>query len=584
MANYYPLIAKAVAGLENNTGESRRILYERARNALMTQLRSVTPPLSESDITRERLALEEGIRKVEADVARRARAGTAPGRSERPLGMAPAWPGDEVLAPKSGSAEMEGQARPEAPPQAPQGPSIFAGVEPHRGPERLAPPQRTPPNWGRSLTACMDELSRYLSGWMAYFRVCTAEAASGFRAIDAHTRRRLRAIIIHQRKRPRFLYRHLKAPLRSPQPQAVEGVATHPPSGDTDRSEPPVRDAPVRRSAPWPAGSAEPSLAARREAGMGSQPLGGERGEHGSMPNEKGRPPLHGGEEEKIASDHAFVSGADQGEEPRGLVANSLQALAALASNRLVVIAASAALIVLALSGLAYWQWPTIAELFGGGGAATTTVAPGTSPSSHAKITDRIGPPTSPSARPQAGPAVAQRVVLYEEDPSNASGKQYVGTAIWRTELVAAGPGQANDVAVRAEIEIPEPKVTVKWSLRRNTDKALPASHTIEIMFSLPPDSPNGGISNIAGILMKQAEQTRGMPLAGLAVKVMTGFFLIGLSPAQADVQRNVQLLKERAWFNVPVVYANGRRAIMAIEKGEPGERAFAEAFAAWGE
>ncbi|MFY9829759.1 MAG: hypothetical protein WAK69_14360, partial [Rhodoplanes sp.] len=64
MANYYPLIAKAVAGLEKNTGESRRILYERARNALVTQLRSVTPPLNESDITRERLALEETIRKV----------------------------------------------------------------------------------------------------------------------------------------------------------------------------------------------------------------------------------------------------------------------------------------------------------------------------------------------------------------------------------------------------------------------------------------------------------------------------------------------------------------------------------------
>jgi hypothetical protein len=38
------------------------------------------------------------------------------------------------------------------------------------------------------------------------------------------------------------------------------------------------------------------------------------------------------------------------------------------------------------------------------------------------------------------------------------------------------------------------------------------------------------------------------------------------------------------ALFDVPLVYANQRRAIIAIEKGAPGERAFNEAFAAWGE
>jgi hypothetical protein len=32
------------------------------------------------------------------------------------------------------------------------------------------------------------------------------------------------------------------------------------------------------------------------------------------------------------------------------------------------------------------------------------------------------------------------------------------------------------------------------------------------------------------------------------------------------------------------MVYTNGHRAILAIEKGQPGERAFNEAFAAWKE
>jgi hypothetical protein len=74
MADYYPLIARAIAGLDPNApGESRRALYERARTALIAQLRSVQPPLSESEITRERLSLEEAVRKVESEAAQRAR-------------------------------------------------------------------------------------------------------------------------------------------------------------------------------------------------------------------------------------------------------------------------------------------------------------------------------------------------------------------------------------------------------------------------------------------------------------------------------------------------------------------------------
>jgi hypothetical protein len=142
----------------------------------------------------------------------------------------------------------------------------------------------------------------------------------------------------------------------------------------------------------------------------------------------------------------------------------------------------------------------------------------------------------------------------------------------------------APELAIRCDVEIPERHMRMTWSLRRNTDKALPASHTIEIMFTLPADFAEGGIQNVPGVLMKQSEQARGVPLAGLAVKVTNGFFLIGLNSSEIDLARNIALLKERGWFDVPVVYNTNKRAILAMEKGTPGERVFDDAFRAWGQ
>jgi hypothetical protein len=176
--------------------------------------------------------------------------------------------------------------------------------------------------------------------------------------------------------------------------------------------------------------------------------------------------------------------------------------------------------------------------------------------------------------------ARAQKVVLYEGN----FGTQFVGSAVWRTERVSPGPEQQPDVVVRAEIEIPEQKVQVRMSVRRDDDKQLPGSHEVEIVFTSSPDFLHGNISNIPGILMTQGETTRGVPLNGVAVKVATNSFLIRLSSVDADMRRNIQLLKERSWFHVPVVYSDRRRAVIAIEKGIPGERAFTEAFATWGQ
>ena len=68
--DYYPLIARAVERLDRSTGEARRAVYERARKAV-AELRSNQLALLDAEITEERLALEEAIRKVEAEAARK---------------------------------------------------------------------------------------------------------------------------------------------------------------------------------------------------------------------------------------------------------------------------------------------------------------------------------------------------------------------------------------------------------------------------------------------------------------------------------------------------------------------------------
>jgi hypothetical protein len=67
MPDYYQLIARAVAGLGKNTDQVRRAaLYAHARAALVIELCSVSPPLSEPEITHECMLFEEAIRKIEA--------------------------------------------------------------------------------------------------------------------------------------------------------------------------------------------------------------------------------------------------------------------------------------------------------------------------------------------------------------------------------------------------------------------------------------------------------------------------------------------------------------------------------------
>ena len=549
MADYYPLIARAIAGLDPNApGESRRALYERARTALIAQLRSVQPPLSESEITRERLSLEEAVRKVESEAAQRAREASRPGggsgaprggdafrranaRPPETNGPPGAPPGAPRPRPPSQTPSREARPplgqdeqrpprnlRADAPPpgaprpQPPQIPMQDAGLPPppprergngngpRRGPDNGGPPPMPPQPPGmrgfRDIAADADDLGR--------------AAAQANRAA-------------------RKTYANVPSP-----------------SPEFDRLEPNMENRGADPDAPY---SYDESLQ--------------EADRYAPQPPQQMPPPR---ERSRLSQ--------DRDREPKK---------PARAGTVFPFKSAIAVGIVLILVGAGIlWGKSAVTAVSGLFKSSQVAEAPKdpAAPQSRPKIPDRVG---QPSSSENVAP-VAQRVVLYDEDPSDPKGKQYVGSVIWRTEPIKASGNQKPDIAVRADIEIPDRKFKMTMSFRRNTNSSLPASHTAELTFILPQDFSGGGVGNVPGILMKSNEQARGTPLAGLAVKVTDGFFLVGLSNVDSDRARNLQLLKERSWFDVPLVYVNQRRAIIAIEKGAPGERAFNDAFALWGE
>jgi hypothetical protein len=551
MADYYPLIARAIAGLDPNApGESRRALYERARAALIAQLRSVQPALSESEITRERLSLEEAVRKVESEAAQRVReAARAPAGAPRPgdaLRRAGARPPE--AAPPAANPTAPPRPRPvptppEAtslppppPPPAPQNEAPPAYAEdqdrtelprPPRAPRADAPPLPARPQAsGAQPQVTMQEPqlppTRERTGSPRRGPdngVPQAPSMRGFRDITADADDLGRAAAQANR--------------------AARKTYANVPSPEFDRLEPSLENRGGEQDAPY---SYDESVAeAERYAPQPPVP----RARIGAAESE-GKKPARSG------AAFPFKSAIAVG-------------------------------VVLIVTGAAIlWGKSVVTGVSGLFKSQQVVEAPkdSSAPLSKPKISDRVG---QPSSQDVTAP-VAQRVVLYDEDPTDPKGKQYIGSVIWRTEQLKNSGGQKPDISVRADIEIPERKFKMTMSFRRNTDSSLPASHTAELTFILPADFSGGGVGNVPGILMKSNEQARGTPLAGLAVKVTDGFFLVGLSNVDADRQRNVQLLKERSWFDVPLVYTNQRRAIIAIEKGAPGERAFNDAFAVWGD
>jgi hypothetical protein len=531
MADYYPLIARAVAGLDASaTGEQRRALYERARTALIAQLRGVTPPLSESEITRERLTLEEAIRKVEQEAAQRARGARADAFVRRGgdglKGAASRGPGSGAAAPAADRPSTRAERDRSRPiPERDDGPMIRPRSPESRDPDweetPAEPPRPEPPQARGERSAPLRRADR--PGAPPPPQPRDQNGTRGFRDVVADADD-LGGAAVEANRAARRTFANVPSP-----------------SPEFDRLEPTLEDraAEQLQGGAYNFNAPEAPLPVPQQRGRAQRPL---PEQHRSASESRRKPAVM----------RSFPIG-------RLLLAG----------------------LVLIVAGFVIWQWQNIRgltrDLLSSAPQQQAQPKAADTPQDKPKIADRVGQPG-----PQA--PVAQRVVLYDEDPGDPQGKQYVGQVVWHTDQVGGTNGQPSDIAIRADIDIPDRKFKMTFLIRRNSDSSLPASHTAELTFILPPDFAGGAIDNVPGILMKSNEQARGTPLAGLAVKVTDGFFLVGLSNVDADRSRNIQLLKERSWFDIPLVYTNKRRAIIAMEKGAPGERAFNDAFAAWGQ
>ncbi|CAN5260466.1 hypothetical protein BH10PSE8_BH10PSE8_04850 [soil metagenome] len=415
MADFYPILARAVAGLPDTSPAARNAIYDRARTALVTQLRSLDPPLGEAEIMRERLSLDEAVARIESD-----------------YDDAPPQPDITPLLP----------AEPQPEPPAPQ---------------PILPPRATP--------------------------------------------------------RP-----------HAPQP----GGASSPPQDD--RLEDERLDAAVQEPA-------EPQVMRPRLA----------------PPREKRVKPVH---------------------------------------LRTAVVATGVAIAVAAIAAAAYYvnkvKPPETTR------PRVETAAQPAQADNAGKINDRVGDAGAPvpGQRPPAGGsttapsqeiAVAQRAILYTEDPNAPQAPRSVnGRVFWRLDSENVGQGRPVETIVRATIDITEIGLSLDFTIRRNTDSAFPASHIIGMRFTSTGDPATDAVREVGVPQFKTEESERGAPLSAINSALGENLFVAALSNVPVEVERNVDLILNRSWIDVPVRFASGKRGILTFEKGVSGSQTLADAFGRW--
>ncbi len=549
MADFYKVLRKTIEALPVATGQARRSVYDRARTAISRQLDAMNPPLPPSEVSRQRLELEDSIRSVEEDYV----SGKIITDSERENAARLAQLEEEEaqFRAQRSSRQVQDEAeemRRAAPPEPAQPPS---------------PPQPQPR---------MPEPALREEPSVAAFDAAVASARSlSEPSLDEPP---LRAAPVQ------------REPVRSrapdPAPAAPrnkrEGLSRR--RGREDYYDAPALDDPYMDDVADEQDDYydEPELASDRPDPRAERDQRGGRGGRGG-----GR-----GNADAYYDDRQPYPG----ERPRRRIWPWILML----------------LVLIALGAGGWWafqnqekvmstfeNWldygssdvsplqPAIGEGAAGDGPRRVNASDDPESSKNdGRIIDDSGQMNPDVEQGDDGSAVGegvlpQRAILYEEGATAEDSRAVAGGTSW-----SLGDDNGSPIII-GRVEIPQRRLFFDIIIRKNEDDSLAsASHLVEISYQAPPRFVGGGIEDIPALLLKSSEEAQGELLASAGVKVSDTLFWLALSATPENEVNNLKLLREGSWFDLPVRYKNDKRAIVTLEKGREGEVVFAQALEAW--
>lgn len=182
---------------------------------------------------------------------------------------------------------------------------------------------------------------------------------------------------------------------------------------------------------------------------------------------------------------------------------------------------------------------------------------------------------STPAISSPAIPAVSRSFMVVEV-PGSAP-NQFEGRVNW---IYSPDPSLKGQKSLRAKIDFANAGLAVEFSVARNSDPALNASHTVMVIFE--PGNAIDNIREMSAVEWRERENQNGQTLAGIVVPVQDNVFMIGLDKSEAGLGRNLDLLRTQKWMVFEVRLANGRRGAILAEKGPLGDKAIADALADW--